>query len=132
MCIEVIKNGEIAYSRSYLSAALSERSWLQLGFESSSEVFTPDQVDNPRPFRIWRGTLRVRGAQVLNLIPVGLDNRVLDWIEAEEPSVFRFDILSLPEGCVQHQNSRLQHFAEAINVYEYGQTCTDGSEVNFL
>lgn len=42
--------------------------------------------------------------------------------------VFRFDILSLPEGCVQHQNSRLQHFAEAINVYEYGQTCTDGSE----
>ena len=90
--IEVIKNGEIAYSRSYLSAALSERSWLQLGFESSSEVFTPDQVDNPRPFRIWRGTLRVRGAQVLNLIPVGLDNRVLDWIEAEEPSVFRFDI----------------------------------------
>ena len=90
--MEVIKNGEVAFSRSYLSAPLSDRSWLQLGFESSSEVFTLDAVDNPRPFRVWRGTLRVRGARVLDVVPVGLDNRVLDWIETEDAGVFRFDI----------------------------------------
>ena len=82
--IEVVKNGEIAFSRSYLSAPLRDRSWLQLGFESSSEVFTLDAVDNPRPYRVWRGTLRVRGARVLDVVPVGLDNRVLDWIETED------------------------------------------------
>ncbi len=90
--IEVIRNGEVAFSRSYLSAPLRDRSWLQLGFESSSEVFTPDRVDNPRPYRIWRGTLRVSGAQVLGVVPVGLDNRVLDWIETGEAGVLRFDI----------------------------------------
>lgn len=90
--IEVIRNGEVAFSRSYLSAPLRDRSWLQLGFESSSEVFTPDAVDNPRPYRVWRGTLRVTGAQVLGVVPVGLDNRVLDWIETGEAGVLRFDI----------------------------------------
>ena len=90
--IEVIKNGGIAFSRSYLSAPLGDRSWLQLGFESSSEVFTPDKVDNPRPYRVWRGTLRVTGAQVLGVVPVGLDNRVLDRIETADAGVLRFDI----------------------------------------
>lgn len=90
--IEVIKNGDVVFSRSYLSAPLRDRSWLQLGFESSSEVFTLDTVDNPRPYRIWRGTLRVSGARVLGVVPVGLDNRVLDWIETGEAGVLRFDI----------------------------------------
>ena len=88
----MVKNGEIAFSRSYLSAPLRDRSWLQLGFESSSEVFTLDAVDNPRPYRVWRGTLRVRGARVLDVVPVGLDNRVLDWIEPEDAGLLRFDI----------------------------------------
>ena len=90
--IEVVKNSEIVFSRSYLSTSLGDRSWLQLGFESSSEVFTLDTVDNPRPYRIWRGTLRVRGARVLDVVPVGLDNQVLDWVETEEDGVLRFDI----------------------------------------
>ena len=55
-------------------------------------MFTQDAVDNPRPYRVWRGTLRVVGAELLGVAPVGLDNRVLDRVEVDDGGGLRFDI----------------------------------------
>ena len=90
--IDVVKNSEVVFSRSYLSTALASRSWLQVGFESSSEVFTLDSVDNPRPYRIWQGTLRISGATVIAFEAIGFDTPALDTIEEVEPGLYRFRI----------------------------------------
>ena len=56
--IDVIRNSQVVFSRDYATAPLESKSTLQVGFESSSEVFTLDKIDNPRPYRIWKGTRR--------------------------------------------------------------------------
>ena len=87
----MIKNGEVAWSRSYLAAPLQSHAWVQVGFESSSEVFPP-LVDNPREYRVWSGTLDVEGARIVNLKTTGLQNAYVEWakIDAERPSRVRF------------------------------------------
>jgi hypothetical protein len=72
--IEVVKNGAVVFGRSYLAAPLEPRSTLQVGFESSSEVFFPPR-DNPRPQRVWEGTLEVEGARIVSIATPGFDNR---------------------------------------------------------
>ncbi len=74
--IDIVKNGEVILSRHYLDATLQSHTWLQIGFESSSEVF--EGRDNPRPYRVWEGFLDVKGARVLQVLPVGLDNAYLE------------------------------------------------------
>ena len=59
--IDVVKNGEIVFSRDYATAALAPKAWVLVGFESSSEVFPPPS-DSPRLYRVWEGTLDVAGA----------------------------------------------------------------------
>ena len=72
--IDVVKNGEIVFSRDYATAALAPRTWILVGFESSSEVFPPPS-DSPRLYRVWEGTLDVTGATVETLDTTGIDNR---------------------------------------------------------
>jgi hypothetical protein len=72
--IEVVRNGEVVYSRSYLASPLAPRAVLQVGFESSSEVYFPPNRDNPRPQRIWEGTLAVEGARIVALSTPGFEN----------------------------------------------------------
>jgi hypothetical protein len=92
--IDVVRNGEVVFSRDYATAALAPASRLQVGFESSSDVFTLDRVDNPRPYRVWQGTLEVTGAKVVAVHRTGLDNRFMDRIEADpaHPNRMRFSI----------------------------------------
>ena len=92
--IDVIRNGQVVFSRDYATAALGPKSTLQVGFESQSDVFTLDQIDNPRPYRIWQGTLEVTGAKVLGVARTGLDNRLLDQLEVDpaNPNKMRFSI----------------------------------------
>jgi hypothetical protein len=80
--IDVIKNGDVVFSQSYLAAELEPRTTLQIGFESSSEVFHAH--DNPRPYRIWEGTLVVEGAQVEGVEPAGFDNLYLEYARQDE------------------------------------------------
>jgi hypothetical protein len=89
--IAVVKNGEVIFSRSYLTAPLTDHAWLLLGFQSSSEVFSPPR-DNPRPYRVWEGTLQVTGARLLSVGTPGFDNLYLERAEreAERPDVIRF------------------------------------------
>jgi hypothetical protein len=93
--IDVVRNGEVIHSRSFLSAPLeSERATLQVAFESSSEVF--GAVDNPRGYRVWRGTLEVEGARLLGARGTGLDNPLRDRMQwdAATPQSVRFSILT--------------------------------------
>ncbi len=89
--IDLIKNGRVLRSRSYLSAPLESSAWVQIGFESSSEVFAPDR-DNPRVYRVWSGVLEVAGARLLGVESPGLKNPYLEWaeIDPEQPQRVRF------------------------------------------
>ncbi len=94
--IDVVRNGEIILSRRYVAAPLGARSWLQVSFESSSQVFG-QQVDNPRGYRLWEGTLEVRGARVPQVVPAGLDNPLRDQVSRLDPGAghgARFRILT--------------------------------------
>ncbi len=93
--IDVVRNGEVIHSRSYLTAPLAQKSVVQLAFESSSEVFGAT-IDNPRGIRPWRGTLEVEGATVTRMRRSGLDNPLRDRLEwnAATPQTARFAILT--------------------------------------
>jgi hypothetical protein len=71
--IDVIKNGKVVYGQDYLSAPLRPDAVLQVSFYSSSEVFG-EVVDNPRPYRLWEGSLELRGARVVGVDPIGFEN----------------------------------------------------------
>jgi hypothetical protein len=128
--IDVVRNGAVVFSRDYATAPLESTSRLQVGFESSSEVFTLDAIDNPRPYRIWQGTLEVTEAKVVGVERSGLDNRLLDRLEADpaNPNRLRFSIrtrgrrdsiqLAL-EGA--SAATRLRFELEPTREYGYGQ-----------
>ena len=61
--IDMIKNGRIIYQRRYAAAKIEPHVWLQIKFESSTEVFSRA---NPRGSRPWRGSLHVKNARLLN------------------------------------------------------------------
>jgi hypothetical protein len=92
--IDIVRNGAVVHSRSYLAAELASSSSLQVAFESSSEVF--GAVDNPRGYRVWRGTLEVEGARITGVRRTGLDNPLRDRLEWDPatPQSVRFSILT--------------------------------------
>jgi hypothetical protein len=81
--IDLIRNGEVVYTQGYMSAPLSSDASVQVGFASTSDVFTRDRTDNPRAYRVWEGTLEVRGARVVAVEGIGLDNRLRDTVEVD-------------------------------------------------
>jgi hypothetical protein len=80
--VDVIKNGEVVYSRRFAAAALQSRVRVQIGFRSSSEAFIRD---NPRGYRRWQGTLQVDGAKLLSVEPY-FDNRFAEYARQDEQS----------------------------------------------
>jgi hypothetical protein len=89
--IDVIKNGEVVFSRHYITAPLESNARVLVGFESSSEVFG-EVRDNPRGYRIWEGTLKVNGAKVINVSAPGFENVYTDRVERipDDPNLIRF------------------------------------------
>lgn len=69
--IAVIKNGEEVWTRRYASTSLKEHAWIHVGFQSSSEVF---ERDNPRGYRMWNGSLEVKGARLVSVAAPGFQN----------------------------------------------------------
>ena len=69
--IDVVRNGELAYGRDYLTAPLRSDAWVQIGFESSTVVQAGER-DNPRGFRQWKGSLEVQGASLVEVAGSGL------------------------------------------------------------
>ena len=93
--IDVVKNGSVVYSRHYLSREMSSRAWVQVAFESTSEVF---QWDNPRGYRIWRGRVEVKGARIRELRAPGLDNPHQDRAVVNEKDPARIDFRIFTRG----------------------------------
>ncbi len=89
--IEVIKNGEVVYGQDFLSTPLNSRVWIQVAFESSSEVLG-EEPDNPRPVRQWIGTLDVSGARIRSVLTPGFDNRHFEYaaIDGDSSNRIRF------------------------------------------
>jgi hypothetical protein len=62
--VDVVKNGELVFRKSDQRApAIASRMWVQVWFESSTEVFNGHR--NPRGARPWKGSLTVDGARLL-------------------------------------------------------------------
>ncbi len=89
--IEVIKNGEVVYGQDFLSRPLTSQMWVQVAFESSSDVFG-EEPDNPRPVRQWIGALEVSGARIRSVRTPGFDNRHFEFasIDRDNPNRIRF------------------------------------------
>jgi uncharacterized protein DUF3604 len=90
--VDVVRNGEVLFTRHYLTAPLEpETTWLQVGFESTSDAF--DAVrENPRGWRWWEGTVEIARARVAEVATPGIDNTYEEWVreEADRPGTLRF------------------------------------------
>jgi hypothetical protein len=60
--IDVIRNGEVVYTRRYLQGEVEPDARVQVMLASSSEVFSTPR--NPRRAREWTGSIEVRGARL--------------------------------------------------------------------
>ena len=91
--IDVVKNGEIVFSRDYATAVVAQKTWVLVGFESSSEVFPPPS-DSPRLYRVWEGTLEVAGAAIETLDTTGIDNRYTESVarDSDTPGRLRYHV----------------------------------------
>jgi hypothetical protein len=81
----------VVFSRRFMTAPLRSRAWLLVGFDSSSEVLG-GALDNPRGYRIWEGTVRIAGANVVGVSAPGFDNSYSErvQIDADDPGLIRF------------------------------------------
>ena len=71
--IDLIKNGLVIYSRDYADVDLAEELWLQIGLQSQTEVLGSEH-DNPRPARLWSGSMVAEGAGIVEVQGGSLDN----------------------------------------------------------
>ncbi len=62
--VEIIKNGEVIYTRRLAQTTLQPHARVEIGFQSSSEAFIRD---NPRGYRHWNGSLDVEGAKLAGI-----------------------------------------------------------------
>ena len=84
--VDLIKNGEVVFTRRFAAAPLRPHSRVQVGFRSGSEAFTRD---NPRGYRRWKGTLDVEGARLASVEP-WFDNRYVEYARQDGPSRIAF------------------------------------------
>jgi hypothetical protein len=63
--IDVVKNGEVVFTRRYLEPELGSRATVQVMLFSSSEVLT--EYTYPRGERDWHGVIQVRGADLVEV-----------------------------------------------------------------
>jgi hypothetical protein len=93
--IDVIKNGDVVFSRHYLTAPLDPHTWVLVGFETSSETggaASDPPPGSPRQYRIWEGTLKVEGAQVASVSAPGFENAYMERAgrDPDDPGLIRF------------------------------------------
>jgi len=92
--VDVIKNGDVIFSRRFAAAPLQSRVRVHIGFRSSSEPFIRD---NPRGYRRWTGSLQVDGARLLSVQPY-FDNRYAEYARQDAQSPDRISFLTDTRG----------------------------------
>jgi hypothetical protein len=93
--LDVIKNGDIIYTKRFPSADLKPASKLQISFESDSEPYIRD---NPRGYRTWRGVIEVLGARLAGATAAHLDNRYVEFIRQDQREPNRVHFLAATRG----------------------------------
>jgi hypothetical protein len=91
--IDLIKNGEVVFSRRYLEPELTGHALVQVKLESSTDVIDAENGHyNPRGARPWRGTIEVRGARLVGFTKPWFYSPMSYRFErdAEDPNVIRF------------------------------------------
>ncbi len=84
--VAVVKNGDAVYRKRPLQTNLSRRVTAEVAFESSSEPFIRD---NPRGVRIWKGSIEVKGAKLVDFQVPHVENRhVESWKRDGDRIVF--------------------------------------------
>jgi hypothetical protein len=83
--IDVIKNGQVVYSRRYLETQLSARAWVQVKLEAPAEVFNGHK--NPRQARVWRGAIEVKGGRFDGVVIAVLGRRTGETLHAAREEV---------------------------------------------
>jgi hypothetical protein len=88
-CVSLVKNGETIEEIDYDAASLTPHVFVQVGFESPSDV---PVRDNPRGYRPWRGSLTVSGAEVVGVTPRGFHGRRTESVsvDKDDPQSIRF------------------------------------------
>ncbi len=79
--LAVIKNGQVVFARNPSRAPLSPRVSLQVRFESDSEPYIRD---NPRPYRRWKGTIKVINARLDGVDTPHFENRFLEYAKIDD------------------------------------------------
>ena len=92
--VEVIKNGEVIYTRRMAQATLAPASRVELGFASSSEAFIRD---NPRGYREWKGTLDIEGAKLAGIRSY-FDNRFSEFARQDASNPNRIVFSDMTRG----------------------------------
>lgn len=92
--VEVIKNGEVIYTRRMAQGELNPSSRVELGFQSSSEAFIRD---NPRGYRTWKGTLDIEGAR-LTAIRNYFDNRFSEFARQDPQNPNHVEFSDMTRG----------------------------------
>jgi hypothetical protein len=92
--VEVIKNGEIVFTKRTAGANLSSKARVLVRFESDSE---PYARDNPRGYRTWSGTLEVRQGQ-LAAFRAYFDNRHTEFARRDTKNGNRLEFLTETRG----------------------------------
>jgi hypothetical protein len=93
--IDVIKNGDVVYSKRYISGGVVSDPLVRVGFESTSEVPT---YRPPRYQRRWEGSIEVAGARLVALTPAGLENRYVEWARRDPDGAGRIGFLVETRG----------------------------------
>jgi len=130
---DVIKNGEVIFSREYLNAALKPHSWVQVVFASSSRS---ELGQEPRRYRTWEGTLTVKGARVVSVTTPGFENHNTEMakIDPNNPNQIAFYTQTRGRGDVMlielvgaNLNTEFDIHLDSQSRY-YGQTSSNSAD----
>jgi hypothetical protein len=94
--IDVVKNGEVVYTKRYLEGELDSRVRVQVEFFSSSEVLV--EYTYPRGQRDWRGTMEVRGARLVDFAKPWFYSPISYDLERNQENPNRLDLSTNTRG----------------------------------
>lgn len=92
---DIIKNGDIIFTRRFAAAPLAPKVRAQLSFESGSE---PSFRDNPRGFRTWTGALEVKQARLAGFHIAHFDNRLGEYARLDPANPNRILLSTATRG----------------------------------
>jgi hypothetical protein len=112
--IDLIKNGDVIDTHDYVKTDIKSHSFIQVGFESESEVFSGR--DNPRGYRPWKGWIEVKNATILGVTAPGFFNTRAEWARLDAESPNRVMISTATRGRLNNMVLELEGVSEKTSI----------------